>query len=135
MITVKATVVPEPRKIVEPKPPHVKPPKRIWDNYIVVGEIQKSSSIKFVVAAAVRDGVRYINIREFYIRKTDGVWKPGRDGITIPMVTPIDKGTKLLHVYTGFEKLLQVTVETLATIDLFNAANAVYAKENNNEDK
>ena len=47
--------------------------KRIWDNFKEIGEVRKSDSIKFVIAAAIRDGVKYINIREFYKRKRDEV--------------------------------------------------------------
>ena len=67
-------------------------PKKVWDNYRELFEIQKSDRIKFVVAAATRDGFRYINIREFYFKVKDGVWKPGRDGITIPLRAPLNKG-------------------------------------------
>lgn len=75
-------------------------PRRIWDNYKELFEIQKSERIKFVVAIATRDGYRYINIREFYCRMRDGIWKPGRDGITIPLHVPLANGTKLIHPAT-----------------------------------
>ena len=93
MEPIKAKIVPK------KKPP--KPPKRIWDNYQEVGEVQKSDSIKFVIAAAIRDGVRYINIREFYLRKKDGVWRPGRDGITVPIKIPIKRELRL-YSHTTF---------------------------------
>ena len=67
-----------------------KEPKRIWDNYEEVAEVLKSKRIKLVIAAATREGVRYINIREFYLRQKDNVWRPGRDGITIPLTLPVD---------------------------------------------
>ena len=120
MVTVKATVVP---KKVEPKPPKR---KRIWDNYQEVGEIQKSDRIKYVVAAAVRDGVRYINIREFYLKKSENVWKPGRDGITIPLLVPVEEGTKLIEPYWGLMDLITETMRHAKTMELFDEANAVY---------
>ncbi len=101
-------------------------PKRIWDNYKVIGDCMKSDSIKFVVAAAIRDGVKYINIREFYIRKRDNVWMPGRDGITIPLVNPVKKGTELLTPYVGMIELLRNTANQLETMELLDENNAVY---------
>lgn len=100
--------------------------KRIWDNYKVIGEIKKSDSIKIVVAAAIRDGVRYINLREFYIRKRDNVWKPGRDGLTIPLMIPINKGTEMLKTYEGLLPLLNSAANELKIMPLEDANNAVY---------
>ena len=111
--------------------------KRIWDNFIEIGEIRKSDSIKFVVATAVRDGVKYINIREFYIRKRDGVWMPGRDGITIPMMVPIEKGTELIKPFEELFDLLSTAEDKLNTLELYDEANAVYMpkKEKQNATK
>ena len=125
MEPIKATIVPK------KKPP--KKPKRIWDNYQEVGEVQKSDSIKFVIAAAIRDGVRYINIREFYLRKKDGVWRPGRDGITVPIKIPIKKGTEIIQPYYVFNKVLHETTEILATMELFDEAKAVFAEVKNED--
>lgn len=103
--------------------------KRIWDNYKVIGEVQKSGSIKFVVAAAIRDGVKYINIREFYIRKRDNVWMPGRDGITIPIAVPIESGKKIITPGKALTDLIDETVVALSTMELLDEANAVYTQK------
>lgn len=103
--------------------------KRVWDNYRVIGEVQKSDCIKFVVAAAVRDGVKYINIREFYMRKRDGIWKPGRDGITIPMLVPVEKGTVLIKPYKELIKLFDQAGEELRTMELYDEKTAVYIED------
>lgn len=100
--------------------------KRIWDNYKVIGEVRKSDAIKFVVAAAIRDGVKYINIREFYKRKRDEVWMPGRDGITIPLVVPISKGTARLAPCSELTVLIAKTAAELDTMPLADEAHAVY---------
>ena len=117
MITVKATIVKD-----RPKPKI----KRIWDNYQTIGEVQKSDHLKLVVSAATRDGVRYINIREFYFKTSTGTWGHGRDGITIPLLRPIEKGTKLIEPYFGLIDLLAETMRYAKTMDLTNEANAVY---------
>lgn len=103
--------------------------KRIWDNYKVIGEVQKSDAIKFVIAAAIRDGVKYINIREFYNKKSTGEWKPGRDGITIPVIVPINKGATLIKPIEGISGLLSQALEELSTLPIADEANAVYMVE------
>lgn len=100
--------------------------KRIWDNFIEVGEVRKSGSIKFVVAAAIRDGVKYINIREFYLRKKDNVWRPGRDGITIPIVVPINEGKERLNTYATMSDAIQKAAQVLSTMPLADKEHEVY---------
>lgn len=114
----------------------VEKPKRLWDNYKVIGEVMKSDSIKIVVGAGIRDGVRYINLREFYMRKRDGVWNPGRDGLTIPLKVPVEKGTKIIEPYMTIIGLLADTADELMLMELFDEKNAVYAprKVKKNED-
>lgn len=103
--------------------------KRIWDNYKVIGEIKKSDSIKIVVAAAIRDGVRYINMREFYIRKRDNVWMPGRDGLTVPIMIPVNNGTEMLKTYAELVPLLASAAKELETMPIEDANNAVYVQK------
>lgn len=103
--------------------------QKIWDNYKVIGEIRKSEGIKFVVAAATREGFRYINIREFYFRKRDGEWKPGRDGITIPIKAPLSKGTKIIEPAKHMLEMLAVAAEAAEKLDLADEAHAVYMEK------
>lgn len=123
MQTVKVVLTPAQVSQLEPRT------KRIWDNYAIIGEVFKSSSIKFVIAAGIRDGVRYINIREFYLRKRDNEWKPGRDGITVPLKIPVDKGTRIIEPYGEFIRLLVETKEALEVMELADEENAVYLEE------
>lgn len=100
--------------------------KKIWDNYKVIGEVKKSNAIKLVVAAAYRDGVQYINIREFYIRKRDNVWMPGRDGITVPVIIPVNEGKEMIHTYAQLSVLTAEAVAELAVMPMEDAENAVW---------
>jgi hypothetical protein len=100
--------------------------KKIWDNYKVIGEVRKSEAIKFVVAAAYRDGVQYINIREFYLRKKDNEWRPGRDGITVPVIIPVNGGKERVHTYTQLGDLMATAVAELAVMPMEDAENAVW---------
>ena len=100
--------------------------KRIWDNFKEIGEVRKSDSIKFIIAAAIRDGVKYINIREFYKRKRDEVWMPGRDGITIPLVVPVNNGADRLTPYSEMTELISKAATELETMELADEEHAVY---------
>ena len=100
--------------------------KRIWDNFKEIGEVRKSDSIKFIIAAAIRDGVKYINIREFYKRKKDEVWMPGRDGITIPLVVPVNNGADRLTPYSEMAELISKAATELETMELADEEHAVY---------
>jgi hypothetical protein len=100
--------------------------KKIWDNYKVIGEVRKSDAIKFVVAAAYRDGVQYINIREFYLRKKDNEWRPGRDGITVPVIIPVNGGKERVHTYSQLDDLMTAAAAELAVMPMEDAENAVW---------
>lgn len=109
--------------------------KRLWDNYREVGEVQKSDKIKFVIGAGIRDGVRYINIREFYYVKRDDTWKPGRDGITVPVALPIENGTKIIEPCANFISVMQNAITTLMSMELADPEHAVYAPQKVRKEK
>lgn len=67
-----------------------KKPKKVWDNCIFIGEVMKSDAKKIRVELVARDGVKYINLREWYKKKSDGVWKPGLAGFAMPVAIPIN---------------------------------------------
>lgn len=112
-----------------------KEPKKLWDNYIEVGEVQKNERLKFVIAVCARDGYRCVNIREFYYVKRDNVWKPGRDGILIPITMPLTKTKKpdpnnppkMLHPMEDLMALLPKVIETAKEMPLDDPNNAIYA--------
>jgi hypothetical protein len=103
-------------------------PKRVWDNYEVITEVQKSNGIKFVVAAATRTGFRYINIREFYLRKKDGVWMPGKDGITIPLLMPLNKGETFIKPLADMYRAIAEASKVAATMELMDETKAIWAE-------
>ena len=102
--------------------------RRIWDNFKEIGEVRKSDGIKFVIAAATREGFRYINIREFYYTKKSGEWKPGRDGITIPLKAPLNKGEKFIEPYANLFGVLDAAAKYVETMELMDEEHAVWAE-------
>ena len=110
-------------------------PKRIWDNYEEVCEVRKSDKIKFVVAAATREGFRYINIREFYLLTKTGEWKPGRDGITIPLRTGLNQGEQFIEPFADMIKALTGAAEVASTMELMDETKAVWKYYRKQEDE
>lgn len=102
--------------------------KRIWDNFVEIGEVRKSDGIKFVIAAATREGFRYINIREFYLRKKDGAWMPGRDGITVPLVAGLNKGEEFIKPYSDMIITMAEAALHAAEMELMDEEKAVWAE-------
>lgn len=109
--------------------------KRIWDNFEEVCEVRKSDGIKFIIAAATREGYRYINIREFYMRKKDGKWRPGRDGITIPLKAPLNKGEKFIAPLSSMLVALQKTMDVASTMDLLDESKSIWVERTKDENK
>lgn len=108
--------------------------RKLWDNYEEIASIQKSDRLKFVVAACTRNGFRCVNIREFYYVKRDEVWKPGRDGIMIPLVSPIGKTRtpdpnnppKMIHPLEALLPAIEAAMEVAAEMDLEDIDRAVW---------
>lgn len=100
--------------------------KRIWDNYEEIAEIRKSSNIKLVVAAATREGFRYINIREFYLTKKTNEWKPGRDGITVPIKAAINEGAEFIAPAEDFIEAFVKATERAYVMPLMDKDKAVW---------
>ncbi len=100
--------------------------KKIWDNYTQIGEVRKSDKLKFVIAAATRNGYRYINIREFYYRNKTAQWVPSRDGITIPLTAPLNKGEKFISPYADMAETLAKAAEVLKDMALLDDEHAVW---------
>lgn len=102
---------------------------RIWDNYKVVAEVKKSDRLKLVIAAGVRDGVKALSIREFYYVKRDDMWKPGRDGINVPLALPTEKGTKIIKPIEDFMAGINAVISVLEDMPLSDPDNAVYIEK------
>ena len=115
--------------------------KKLWDNYKEIAEVQKNERLKFVIAAGTREGFRCLSIREFYFAKRDGVWKPGRDGILIPIVSPfkttkngvLDGPPKMLHPMQELLELLPGAVETATAMPLEDPENAMWINPDTKE--
>jgi hypothetical protein len=64
--------------------------KKVWDNCLLIDEVLKSPSTKLRIELVARDGVKYVNIREWYKKKSDNEWKPGIAGFAMPIMLPMD---------------------------------------------
>jgi hypothetical protein len=100
-------------------------PKVIWDNCEFIGEVQKSDRLKLRVELVAKDGVKYINIREWYLKISTDEWKPGFNGVAIPLMIPVDGN--ITHVFN--EILDLATKATVRAVDfpIEDERNKVYA--------
>jgi hypothetical protein len=102
--------------------------KKLWDNHVVIGEVRKSDRVKTVIAASIRDGVKYINLRDFYQRQSDMEWRPAKDGMVISLVYPINNGQTLLEPYKDFITLIAEAAKVLQDMPLYDENNVVMVK-------
>lgn len=100
-------------------------PKKIWDNCKFIGEVKKSDRTKLRVELVARDGVRYINVREWYMKKSEGIWKPGLGGFAIPVKIPIEG--QVVQPAEELIKLMQSVIEEAPDFPLEDEANAVWS--------
>lgn len=101
--------------------------KRIWDNTVVIGEFPKSASLKIVVSLAVRDGIKHISMREFFLQKEQNKWYPSPNGISAPIMLPRD-GQDPLYPVDDLLTLIDKVKEEAPSVALFDEANAVYSR-------
>ena len=100
--------------------------KLIWNNRKKIGEVKKSNRTKVTVELVARDGVKYINIRGWYIRKRDNEWRPALDGIAIPIEIPIDG--KLARPMADIMEMISTALDMAEDFPIEDEANAVWAE-------
>jgi hypothetical protein len=105
--------------------------KLVWNNCKKIGEVKKSDRTKVVVELVARDGIKYINIRGWYIRKRDNEWRPALDGIAIPIDIPIDG--KLARPIVDIMKMINTALDMAEEFPIEDEANAVWAEDKKKE--
>lgn len=99
--------------------------RRLWDNYKVLNTIQKTECLRLEVAVGIRDGIKYLFIQEYYYSKKADKWGPSRHVLSIPLVVPYERGTKLRTPFADFIKTLQDVVEAFDTMELYDPEHMV----------
>lgn len=84
--------------------------KIVWYNHEQLKIVQKTASSRLDCSLVTRDGVKYINIREMYRRKSDLEWKYGINGFAVPFMVPGDDGEILYPA----KELLEMLQEAFA---------------------
>ena len=115
--------------------------RKLWDNYRIIGEVRKGEKYKFVVAAAAVNGFRFVTIREFYYRKADNTWQAGKDGITIPIIMPVNRRNPengKLQVIAPMKNLMPLLEKAMAeatTMDLADPEHELWFTPKSKKDK
>lgn len=126
--------------------------RKIFDNYTLIADVKKGDKHFIRIAAGTLDGHRYVTLREFYYHKSSDTWKPGRDGMYIPMFAPFkvagsdvpaikDVGNTFLENFIKAVEVAQTMPltddeKTMYILSNYSKGTAVKAKEtSNNEDQ
>lgn len=119
-------------------------PKLLWDNHEEVAFIQKSRALSFHISACTRNGYRYVTIRECYKSREDGLWRPGKNGLSIPLMMPLNRTKtpdpntpiKIIHPMQEFVLAIQQAFEIASTMELADPENEVWVyPKNKSEEK
>lgn len=122
-------------------------PKRIWDNYRVIGTIRKSTMRKIQVSAGTISGYRSVCIKEYYKRYDRDEWLPSYKSITIPLRAVVKelhlKEPTIPEFLTPMQDLLALVyeaIEVASTMELHDPNNEVWIQrkiksKNKQEDK
>ena len=110
----------------------------VWENYLEIGHLVKSSYKRIHIGVGCKDGVRQINIREFYMNKKTSEWKPSLYGIAVPIeinveLTP-DVFTKA-YPAKEFMAMLQEALDKGSTLPLYDADKLVYQMRKTRDEK
>jgi hypothetical protein len=97
---------------------------RVWDNCKHIGEVITSNRTKIVVELVARDGVRYLNVREWYFKKSTEEWKPGLAGSKIPIAIPVDGN--ITFPCNDLHKLIAAGVNSSRDFEIEDKENAVW---------
>lgn len=126
--------------------------RKIFDNHQIIADIPKGDRFRIRIAAGTLDGQRIVTLREFYYHKCSDTWKPGKDGIYIPLFAPFktegsdiptikDVGNAFLESFIKAFEVAQTMPladdeKTMYILSNYTKSTAVKAKEtSNNEDQ
>lgn len=137
------------KKVTKTKTKKADEPIKIWDNYTPIADIPQSNKLRIVIAACTKDGYRYINIRQFYYAYREDQWKPGRNGINIPLVSATNKTRipdpnnppNIVYPMRDVLAAIQQAIEVAEKMALDDPDNAVWklpkvkTEENSNENR
>lgn len=93
--------------------------RHVWDNFTYIGEVQKSPKQKVVVSAATRDGIRYVQLTEYYLTK-ENEWHPRKGGIVVPLCVSIHKDGVLCEPATDVLNMMSAAIDHVKTMALYD---------------
>lgn len=101
----------------------------VWENNKFIVEIPKTEHLKYVLSFTAREGIRYLNIREFYFTKRAGEWRPSLNGLAIPLMMPVaqeeDGSLKIFKVLEHFPAIFEKALKELPDFPLSDPDNVV----------
>ena len=99
---------------------------KIWDNYKLLKDVKKTDATLISIGLAVKDGVKFITLREFYLKKSTNEWKPSTNGINIPIDQPLKDGVTTIHPLADLLLAIPEVLKEADAFALYDEKNAVY---------
>lgn len=99
---------------------------KIWDNYRLLKDVRKTDATLISIGLAVKDGVKFITLREFYLKKTTNEWKPSTNGLNIPIDQPLKDGVTVIQPLDGILVAISEVLKEADAFALYDEKNAVY---------
>lgn len=99
----------------------------MFTNCVEVGQVHKTPNSKFVFKILCQNGMKYIQIKEWFKRTNEAEWYPGTRGITLPLSQPELEG----YSQTIYDDTLHMLLESKKvsdTVELDNPENYIYRK-------
>lgn len=98
--------------------------KRLWDNNVIIDEIDFKDNQKLVIAITARDGAKYLAIRAWYYDFGDELWYPTSRGMTLPLYTMF-KG-EVIRPMDGLAEAITKVIESYDDVAIFDKDNQVW---------
>lgn len=108
--------------------------RKVFDNYEFIADVQKEDRFRTRIAAATLNGFRYVVLREFYYHSKSDSWRPGKNGLYIPMFVPtrLNGGDvpQIVDVGDTFLANFMKAMEVAKTMPLADDNNMLYILPN-----
>ena len=98
--------------------------KRVWDNFVVIGEVPKSDTYMYRVSIAMKEGIRHIFIRGYYRQSARCQWRATPGTLTVPICLPI--GTERTFPWKNLRIMIERAIVESRRLPIEDIDNAVF---------
>lgn len=110
----------------------------LFDNHEYLYEVRTTVNTKYKIGISVKDGIKYLNIREFYRKHGAEYWSPSNRGILMPYNKRVKDEDGHFETINIAGDVLNAALEIekhLATFPIYNADNTVWVEKRSSKKK